>query len=112
MLVVHALMPDGLDDQRRGGALRGPGMARLVDVVVDPGKRPCRRRRASAIASIFQWAAPAATRPSKVRNGRSPGQAEQVGEIVVGRLLPAGGPDQLVALGETAADRRRRRADM
>ena len=39
LLLAHALMPQRLDDQRRGGATRSPCAAVVIDVVVDPGKR-------------------------------------------------------------------------
>ena len=39
MLLAHALMPQRLDDQRRRRPARGPLVAGLVDVVVDPGQR-------------------------------------------------------------------------
>ena len=57
----------------------GPGVAGLVEVVVDPGERPVAPAY-SSIASIFQWAVPTRRRGRRsVRHGSSPGSPSRWG---------------------------------
>ena len=99
MLFGHALVPHGLDDQRRRRAPLGPCVARLVDVVVDPCERPgVAGMRGDRVDLPMGGAGGDA--PVEGQVGQVPGQLQQMGEIVVGRLLPAGRPDELEALGE------------
>ena len=88
----------GRDQQGRLRPRPRPLVTALVEVVVDPGHRPALRSRPSSGPS-FQWAEPKRAAPSKVRWGSS-GRPSMLRQVVVRFVLPAGGPDQLVVLGE------------
>ena len=76
----------------------GRGLAAGV-VVVDPGNRGRCGPAWASIAASFQWrSAPAAGAPAKLRWGQRARVAQRVGQVLVGLLLPARAPHQLVVV--------------
>ena len=84
-------------EQGRSRALARPGMAVLRQGVVDPGHRPM---GAGVIGDCAQLPVGRAELGVLVEGqaGELSRQAQQVGQVVVGGLLPARGPDELEAL--------------
>jgi hypothetical protein len=98
VLIVHALVPDRLDDQCGGGSAFCPRKTRFVHVVVDPGQRAVARVLGDRVDLPVRG--PGAHAPVERQVGQLPGEAEEVREVFVGGLLPTAGPHQLVAAGE------------
>ena len=90
------------------GARLRPRVAGRVEGVVDPGQRPlARRRRRSPRASSGRGSL-RPRRGGEAEERQPRGQSEQVGEVLVGLLLPAAGPDQLEMRRPGRAGERRR----
>jgi hypothetical protein len=98
VLVIHALVPDRLDDQRRGRTLLRPDAAGVVDVVVDPRQWAPVRVLVDRVDLPMGRSGPHAPVEGQIR--QMPRKAEQVRQVVVGRLFPSGRPDELVAVRE------------
>ena len=81
----------GRDQQGRLRAIRRPVEAALVERVVDPGQRPPGRVVADRIELPVSAAEAGAAPEAEDRQLR---QAEEVLQVVVGAVLPAGRPDQ------------------
>src|SRR3954463_9873867 len=99
---LHVLVgdPNGrlrLHEQRRRRAPAGPLVTALVERVVDPGGRAVLRvlrdRRELPVGG-------AEDRLLEAQHRQRAGHAEQAREVLVRLLLPARGPDELVALRE------------
>ena len=85
-------------EQGGGRPALGPLLAALVERVVDPGERPGARELVERLELPVSCAEPGAAAESQHREVG--GQAQQQRQVVVGALLPARGPDQLVVLGQ------------
>ena len=94
----EAVLGRGSHQQRRRRTGRGPVVAGRVEGVVDPGQRPLARVGVDRVELPVRVGAP--ERAVEAQEGQARGQPEQVGEVLVGLLLPAARPDQLEMLGQ------------
>jgi len=92
----------GSAHQQRGGrAGARPGVARLVEGVVDPRQRPRGGVGADRLElPVRVRRAPGLRRRREAQIGQRAGQSEQVGQVFVGLLLPAAGPHGLITTGQ------------
>src|SRR6187549_884929 len=85
------------DQQRRLLSLPRPGVAAVVEAVVDPGKRSTARVLGERVELPVRSAE--SRRPVEAEVGDLP-DAEQRRQVAVGALFPAGRPDQVVVLAK------------
>src|SRR5437773_9659131 len=102
MLLREAHRRVRLDEERRLLALLGPGLAALVERVVDPG----RRAPAGVIGHGLDLPVGLPEDLAAVERQRRQLllELEQMGEVLVRPLLPAGGPDELEMTRQTAQE--------
>jgi hypothetical protein len=84
----------GLDQEGGRFALGGPREAALIERVVDPRQRAV---RGVVVERLDVPVRGPEARPSvEVQAGQFAGQPEDQRQMVVGAVLPAGGPDEVV----------------